>query len=278
MDRNIIITGGARGIGRKTAEAFLKAGESVLLISRTREELEKAKNELSSVSPKVEIYQLDVSDDVKVKELAKFIEKNWDGMVDVLVNAAAILGPIGALDHLNDEEMKHWRKAFEVNIYGTALMSRMVIPFLKRRGGGRIINFSGGGEGGWGNFTAYTASKGAVLRFTESLAKELLPHKIYVNAIAPGVVKTKMVEALLDAGPEKIGQQDYAKLSRSVEEDTASPNKAANLILFLCSPETDGISGKFFSAVWDDFSYIASHKDDIMRSDVYTTRRIKPQL
>lgn len=265
MNRNVIITGGSRGIGRATAEAFLQDGDRVLIIARTKAEFDQVK-----------ALQADVSSQSDVEKIRSFIEREWQGKVDVLVNAAGILGPIGPLESLSDEAMEQWLAVFRVNVLGTALMCRMATPLMKRGGGGRIINFSGGGEEGWANFTAYTASKGAILRLTESLAEEVAPHKIWVNVIAPGTVKTKMLENVIASGLEKVGKEDYERITKQVGEGLATPEKAVTLILFLCSPDADGITGKFFSAVWDDPAWISDHKTEIINSDLYTARRLTP--
>ncbi|MBI1974768.1 MAG: SDR family oxidoreductase [Parcubacteria group bacterium] len=273
----VIITGGGRGIGKAIAAALLKSGARVLLISRTKEELEATKKEFRSIAPRVDIFPADVSDFQQISGLRKFIEETWGGRIDILVNAAGVIGPMGSLETLTGEEMADWTKTLGINIVGTAHMSRLVIPFMKRRGGGSIINFSGGGDGPLPNLTAYSTSKGAVLRFTESLAEELRGSHIWVNAIAPGPVFTKIHEEVLRAGPKKVGKEFYEKSMEQKRTGGASPEKAAELILFLVSPRAEGITGKFLSAMWDNFDSVANHKDEIINSDIYTVRRIKPE-
>lgn len=275
--KNIIITGGSRGIGRAVAEAFLKEDARVLLISRTKEELEKTKSELLKIAPRVEIFPADVSELSEIERIEKYIQDAWDDRVYALVNAAGIYGPIGPLDALSEEEMRHWIKTFTINVFGTVFMSRMVIPLMKREGTGRIINLAGGGDGPFPHFTAYNASKGAILRFTESLAAELKNFRIWVNAIAPGAVNTKLLEEVLRAGPEKSGKEFYEKSLKQKEEGGVSAEKAATLILFLCSQEAEGITGKMLSAVWDDIEKIKAHKEEMIQADIYTLRRIKPE-
>jgi 3-oxoacyl-[acyl-carrier protein] reductase len=156
-------------------------------------------------------------------------------------------------------------------------MCALVIPFMKQNRSGRIINFSGGGDGPYPRFTAYASSKGAILRFTESLASELKEYNIYVNAIAPGAVNTTFLKEGLKAGPKKTGKDTFAKLLEQEKSGGVSPEKAANLILFLASDEAEGLTGKMISAIWDKWQDIPKHLKILNESDIWNMRRIKPK-
>ena len=147
---------------------------------------------------------------------------------------------------------------------------------MKKNKSGVIINFSGGGEGAFSRFSAYAASKGGVVRFTETLAEEVKDFGVRVNAIAPGAVNTKLLEEVLEAGPEKVGQEFYERSKKQKEDGGVSPEKAAELCLFLASDKSRGLTGRILSAVWDDFENLPEHISEIMNSDIYTFRRIKP--
>ena len=189
------------------------------------------------------------------------------------MNAAGIYGPIGPVSSIDPKE---WEKTLAINLVGTFLMSRMVIPLMRSSARGKIIHFGGGGEGALPNFSAYVASKGAVARFTETLAAEVKKLNIDVNAVLPGAVNTAFVDQLLAAGREKVGEEMYKKSLKQKKEGGVSPQKAAALCVFLASHRSDGISGKTFSAVWDEYEKIPDHLNEVMQSDVYTYRRIKP--
>ena len=272
--KNIIISGGSGGIGRVIARAFLEAGGTVLIISRNREKLKQVKAELSLISPQIRILVADVSLSRDVAKIKRFVNKEYHNQVDILVNAAGVYGPIGQLEK---NSMKHWIKTFAINVFGTVSLCRALIPLMKKRQQGRIINFSGGGDGPFPNFTAYSASKGAILRFTESLAAELKEYHVFVNAIAPGAVNTGLLLQVLDAGPKKVGKKFYQRSLIQEKDGGISPRKAAELVLFLASASSTGITGKFLSAVHDHQEKYIKHLKKITTTDIYNLRRIKPK-
>jgi len=163
-----------------------------------------------------------------------------------------------------------WEATIQVNLFGTARVAHAVIPAMKRRGGGRIVFMSGGGQGPLPRRTAYVTGKGAIWRLTESLGAELAPAKIYVNAIAPGAVNTVILDDILRAGPEKL---EYADAVKQRETGGTPPAKAAELAAFLLSERSAGLSGKILSAVWDDYAGWTD-LEGISRSDLYTMRRV----
>ncbi len=272
MDKRIVITGGSRGIGKTIASAFLKNGDEVMIVSRNLGDLEAVQREFSGLG-KVKAVPADVSSEEDVRRIAEEVEKIW-GVVDVLVNAAGIYGAIGPV---TEAEPSEWKKATEVNLFGTFLVLRAIVPLIKKQGGGVIINFSGGGEGPYPNFSAYAASKGGILRFTETAAEELKPYNIAVNAIAPGPVNTRFLEELLEAGPSRAGEENYKKALKQKETGGVPPERTAELCLFLASDQAAGLTGKVISAVWDAYPKFPEHIQEISSSDIYTFRRIKPE-
>lgn len=271
--KKVIITGGGRGIGKAIAGAFAREGADVLLVSRSSSELGEAQKELEKYGALVEILAADVSKPEGVEKISGILVKRF-GTVDVLVNAAGIYGPIGRIE---ETAVDKWVETFSVNIFGTMMVCRTVIPFMKRRGRGSIINFVGGGDGGFPRFTAYASSKGAVARFTESLAEEVKEDGITVNAIAPGAVNTSLLQEVLSAGPERAGREFYEKSLKQKDGGGVSPERAAALALFLASDKAMGVTGRILSAVWDNWKEIPKHLDEIIKSDIYTLRRIKPE-
>ena len=271
-NKRAIITGGSRGIGQAIARAFVENGAEVLLVARNAAELETARRELAS-GGRVEVITADVSLETDSAAVARKASDLW-GRLDILVNTAGVYGPIGPLV---EADITEWRRTIDINLTGTFLMIRAMAPLMRKRGGGRIINFSGGGEGAYANFAAYAASKGGIVRLTETAAEELKVWGICVNAIAPGAVNTKLLDDLLNAGPEKAGQAVYNRSLKQKAEGGVPPEKVAELCVFLASSESDGLTGKVISAVWDDYKSFPKHLKEIMESDVYTWRRIKPK-
>jgi len=271
VKKKAVIVGGSRGIGRTIASAFLKEGAELLLVARSEKELEETQGELLKFG-RVEIRRADISKEKDVLGVSQKVKELW-GSLDILVNAAAITSPIGPLIEAPTDE---WRKAIEINLVGTFLMIKNLVPLMKQSRG-KIINFVGGGEGAYPNFTAYVASKGGIGRLTETVAAELKDFNIDINAIAPGAVNTKMLDDLIKAGPEKAGQENYDRAVKQKAEGGVSGEKAAALALFLASAASDGLSGKIISAVWDNYAQIPKHFQEIMSSDLYTYRRVKPK-
>ncbi len=217
---------------------------------------------------------VDVSDPPQVSELLHWLDTE-QFVLSGLVNAAGILGPAGALDEVDINE---WISVIQVNLIGTMLLCRAALPLFRRRGYGKIVNFSGGGATApRPRFSAYAASKSAVVRLTENLAREEESNNIFVNAIAPGAVNTRMLEQVLSAGAEQVGDAAYQEALKQKQSGGSPAEKAAALCVKLLSAETDGISGRLISAVWDPWESLASHRDELNASDIYTLRRIVPK-
>jgi NAD(P)-dependent dehydrogenase (short-subunit alcohol dehydrogenase family) len=194
--------------------------------------------------------------------------------VDVLVNNAGVYGPKGQIDDVVWDE---WEHAIRVNLLGSVLCCRAVLPHFRANGYGKIVQLSGGGATSpLPRLSAYAASKAAVVRFAETLAEEVRGTGIDVNAIAPGALNTRLLDEVLAAGPERVGDAFY---ERALEQQAAGGTPLelpARLALFLASAESDGITGKLISAPWDPWEAFPSHAEDLRGTDVYTLRRIVP--
>jgi NAD(P)-dependent dehydrogenase (short-subunit alcohol dehydrogenase family) len=157
------------------------------------------------------------------------------------------------------------------------LLSRAVLPHFKQAGHGKIVQLSGGGATNpLPMLSAYAASKAAVVRFMETLAEETRRHRIDVNCIAPGALNTRLLDQFIAAGPDRLGAEFHARALRQKDEGGASLETAAALAVFLGSTASDGITGKLISAVWDPWTQLPEHLEDLRRTDVYTLRRIVP--
>jgi NAD(P)-dependent dehydrogenase (short-subunit alcohol dehydrogenase family) len=268
-----IITGGSGGIGKAIAAAFVREGSSVVLASRTGPELEKTKRELAAFYSGVETCRADVSREQDVKTLVDFTLDRF-GTIDVLVNCAGVQGPIGLITEIDEKE---WFEAIKINLYGTFLCIKAVLPVMMQKNRGKILNFSGGGAvSPRPRFSAYGTSKAGVVRLTETLAGELKDYNIGIHAIAPGAVNTKMLELVLAAG-EKAGKEELSKALKQKREGGVPPPQVAELAVFLASKKSDGLSGRLISLPWDDWAAIPRHLPDIMSSDVFAMRRIIPK-
>jgi NAD(P)-dependent dehydrogenase (short-subunit alcohol dehydrogenase family) len=274
---NAIITGGSQGMGKAIAEHFLRQGARVVICARDQPTLEAARSELegcAGAGQNVLAKPCDVSSESQVRELADFALDAF-GSVQVLVNNAGIYGPMGPTEEV---DLGEWRRALDINLYGVLLPCRALIPHFKKAGHGKIIILSGGGATNpLPNISAYAASKAAVVRLMETLAEELKPHHVDVNAIAPGALRTRLVDEVLQAGPEKVGPEFYAKNKKWAEEGATPLELGAGLAVYLASSQSDGITGKLISAQWDPWPALHEHRDELTGSDIYCLRRIVPE-
>lgn len=275
-NRTALITGGSQGLGKVIAEHFLREGAQVALCARQERELFATWAELSDQYPqrKVVAQRCDVAEERQVDELVAFALREL-GSVQVLVLNAGVYGPMGPTESV---DLEQWRRALDINLYGVLLPCRALIPHFKRAGGGKIVIISGGGATNpLPNISAYAASKAAVVRLMETLAEELKPHQVDVNAIAPGALATRLIDEVLAAGPDKVGQAFYQKNREWKETGATSPALGAGLAVYLASPASDGITGKLISAQWDPWRSLHDHRQELAQSDIYCLRRIVPE-
>jgi NAD(P)-dependent dehydrogenase (short-subunit alcohol dehydrogenase family) len=275
-DRFALVTGASQGFGYAIARRFVQEGASVLLCARTAGDLEGAAEGMrAAAAPGAQVFaeRADVSSEADVGHLVEIIEKKF-GKLDILVSNAGIYGPKGAIEEVS---WSAWSEAISINLLGTVLCCRAFLPLLRQAARGKILLVSGGGATKPLPFlSAYAASKAAVVRFGETLAEELREVGIDVNSIAPGALNTRLLEEVLSAGPEKVGQSFYEASLRQKESGGTPPERGAELCVYLASSESDGITGKLISAVWDPWTDFAAHRQDLEKTDVYTLRRIVP--
>jgi 3-oxoacyl-[acyl-carrier protein] reductase len=274
--RAAIITGASDGLGREIARHYVLEGASVLMCARNAERLEQARVEVLEFARPgqiVEAIAADVSDPAAVDRLVTSAHTCFP-QVHVLVNNAGVYGPIGPLESV---DWSAWVRAVEINLHGSVLMVRALLRHFKHHRYGKIIQLSGGGATNpLPRLSAYAASKAAVVRFAESLALEVDGFGIDVNAIAPGALNTRMMDQLLAAGPDLVGQVFHERMKKIAEEGGTPLERGAALAVFLASPASDGITGRLLSAVWDPWRDLPGRRDELTRTDVYTLRRIVP--
>jgi len=275
--RNALITGASRGFGKALAEKFVAEGASVVLCARGADKLEQtAKELLASAGPSRQVITVkaDVS---RVEDIQNLVETAIRTLsrIDILVNNAGVYGPKGAIEEI---DWKEWVHAVEVNLMGTVFTCRSLLPHMKKNGYGKIINLSGGGATApLPRISAYAASKAAVVRFTETLAGECRGTGIDVNAVAPGALNTRLLDEVLKAGPEKVGGAFYEKSLQQQRTGGTPLSRGADLCAFLASPESDGITGRLISAVWDPWETLSRRREELAAGDIYTLRRIVPE-
>lgn len=275
--RTALVTGGSRGLGLAIAERLAGEGANLVLTAREAEPLRRAAERVAAsrvrADQQVLAYPSDVSRPRGAERLVRKTQAAF-GRLDVLICNAGILGPLGPLDGV---DWGDWVRTVEVNLFGAVLCCRATLPLMRRQGRGKIIAISGGGATQpQPGMSAYAASKAALVRFVETLAHETRTSGIDVNAVAPGALNTRFLDELLAAGPERVGHAAYERARRQQAEGGASIEAAAALVTFLASSDSDGITGRLVSAVWDDWRDLPAQRDRLAASDVYTLRRIVP--
>ena len=274
IGRVAIITGANQGFGLEVAKKYVMAGADVMLCARNHNLLMEAQDELNQL--------VAINQRVLAKAMDISIESNVNALVDetltklgnchILVNNAGIYGPKGEVECTDWSE---WVKTIEINVYGSILMCRAILPHFKAQGYGKVIQLSGGGATKpLPRLCAYAVSKAAIVKFTETLAEEVRGNGIDVNAIAPGALNTRLLDEILDAGPEKIGQSFYDLSLKQKATGGTSLVPGSELAVFLGSAASDGISGKLISALWDNWEHWPNHLNELSSSDAYTLRRI----
>lgn len=275
--RNAVITGASQGLGLAIAKAYVAAGASVLMCARSKTQLDEARREVASAAGTGQHVEAEGADVSSASDVTRLIGRALAifSQVHILVNNAGVYGPMGTSETVDWDA---WVRAMEINIHGSVLPCRALVPHFKERRYGKIIQVSGGGATNpLPRISAYAASKAAIVRFAESLALEVRPFNIDVNAIAPGLLKTRLLDEVLEAGPEAVGSDFHERMTRAKAEGGTPLERGAALAVYLASAESDGITGRLLSAVWDPWESLASHRKELEDTDVYTLRRIVPK-
>jgi 3-oxoacyl-[acyl-carrier protein] reductase len=240
-----LVTGGGRGIGRNVAVELAAAGARVAVAARSRDEIEETAQEINGLA-----IECDVSDRVSVEHMVRLAEAEL-GPIDLLVANAGMSVDEDAAWELDPAD---WWRVFEVNVLGVYLCCRAVIPGMLERGRGRIVNVASGAAYLPGSkSTAYSASKAAVHRFSETLANQLEPHGIPVFSISPGLVRTRMT----DSGDDL---------------PWTPPELAPRLVRALASGRLDRLAGRYLHAEHDDVDDLAARADEIVENDLNAIR------
>jgi 3-oxoacyl-[acyl-carrier protein] reductase len=217
----------------------------------------------------------DVAEWAQVERAAAEVGAAWPH-VDGLVCGAGLQGEIG---RAVTADPVRWSATVRANLDGTFFAIRAFHPALHRAPRrAKLVCFSGGGASkARPNFSAYGAAKTAIVRLVETIAEEEQGTALDINAIAPGAVGTRMTDEIVAAGPAAAGETEYQAAVRHKKADGASLECALDLVEWLLSPASDGISGRLISAVWDPWPTLDRQRDGLTGSDIYTLRRITPE-
>lgn len=234
-DRTAIVTGAARGIGLAIAERLLACGASVALWDRDAAALAAVQTTLGGTGRFV-VQTVDITDEAAVTQAVRTAEAKL-GPIAILVNNAGIGGPVV---QTWEYDLATWRQIFAVNVDGTFLCSKAVIPAMRSRGYGRIVNIASiAGKNGTPNFSAYSASKAAVIALTKALGRELADTEILVNCVCPSVADTDILQSFT---PEKVKWM----LEQVPKGRFVKPDEIAAMVAWLASDECSFTTGQLF--------------------------------
>jgi len=245
--RVALVTGGGRGIGRGIALELARAGARVAVAARTGEQVESTAAEIGGLALRV-----DVSDRGSVDRMVERVEDEL-GPLELLVCNAGVAVWEEAAWELDPDD---WWRVFEINVLGVYLCCRAAIPRLLEHGGGRIVNVASGAAYLPGSrATAYSASKAAVHRFSETLTSQLAPHGIPVFSISPGLVRTGLTEGRFPG-----------------DAPWTPPELAPRLVRALASGRLDALAGRYLHAEHDDVEDLERRADEIVDQDLNAIR------
>jgi 3-oxoacyl-[acyl-carrier protein] reductase len=233
-NRNVLITGGARGLGFEIALHFAREGASLIILDNHRENLSKAQNQLKKETSNVEVHDLDVSNRESVNETIDIIDKK--APIDILINNAGIANETAFLEIEDDE----WKKILDINLTGVFYVSQAVCRHMVKRRKGVVINMSSkNGLDGEAGYAHYNSSKGGIIMLTKTMALELAQYGIRVNAVCPGYIQTPMSMEIDDPEFTKNFVDKYIPLNRP-----GKMNEIAPAFLFLASEENSFMTGQ----------------------------------
>ena len=238
------MTGGGRGIGAAAARALAEAGARVLVAARSGDQVEMTAAALREAGHDASSAACDVTDEAQVERLAGSAAERL-GAVDILVQSAGIAFSAP----LHRTTLAEWEEIFRVNVTGTFLCTRAFLPGMVARGWGRVIHISSvAGLAGARYISAYAASKHAVVGFTRSVAAEVAPSGVTVNAVCPGYVDTKMTHESVTRIAAKTGRSETealaAVMAANPQGRLVEPGEVASAVRWLCEEEARGVNGQ----------------------------------
>jgi len=241
----VFITGSAKGIGRAIAEGFAREGALLALTDLDANELEKTAKDLKSIAKMVKSYVLDVTKSKMVEEVIKKVIEDFK-VIDILINNAGV----SSMNYFWELKEEEWDLNMNVNAKGVWLVSKYVVPYMINRKKGKIVNTASmAGKIGTDLLAHYSASKFAVVGFTQAAAKELAPYGINVNSVCPGFVKTSMQDREVIWEAKLRGVDDPEEIRKGYIKQTplgrlCYPEDVAKVVLFLASEDADFMTGQ----------------------------------
>lgn len=265
-NKNVLITGGGRGIGKRFALGFARLGARIALLGRSKAEIDLAHIEIEQAGANALRIRADVTDPEQLALAVDRVRVVFGGTVDVLICAAAVTGP---LYPFLQTSLKAWAETVQINLFGVVHSCRAVLPsMIERRGGKIIVLTCQDNEPPKLNFSAYSTSKAAVVRFVESLAAEVIDHNVQVNCLDPGPAYTNLTDEIIRA-ESRLEARVVTEAKETRRTGGVSPDVQLEHAAFLASELSNHITGKLVQ-VTDDWKKL---KNAALRPDALTLRR-----
>jgi NAD(P)-dependent dehydrogenase (short-subunit alcohol dehydrogenase family) len=267
---NVVVTGSSTGIGRALALRLVGNEHNVWGLARSGQASFSSGKSGTFTSSKCDVGNWD-----EVDASFRQISAMWTH-IDGLVCCAGSHGEVGPATRANPSR---WSATVRSNLDGTFNSVRAAYELLRqapRRA--KIVCFAGGGATkARANFSGYGIAKTGIVRLVETIAEEEARVPLDINAVAPGAIATRLTDEIIALGPNVAGQAEFDSAVKQKAGGGASLERALDLVEWLLSKDSDGISGRLISAPWDPWQGLGAHADSLRKSDVYTLRRILPE-
>lgn len=242
-DQKVVVTGSSEGVGRDIAIGYAREGAHVLLVNRRKpDETMQLIEETGGTS---DYLICDIGDEQQIKAMATEAGKKLDGKVDILMNNAGFNGKVSLVKDMN---LSDWDYTIRVNLTGTMLVCREIIPYLINNGSGKVVNMASNvGKRGLPLRADYVCGKWALLGFTQTLALELVDYNVRVNAVCPGPIEGDRIEQIvaMHAEVEGISHEEMHKAWENVPmKRFVTPREVTDIVLFLSSEESSAMTGQ----------------------------------
>jgi fengycin family lipopeptide synthetase B len=265
--KNVMVTGGSRGIGKRLAIGFFQRGARIALVGRSKAELDLAHIEIEQSGGNALRLRADVTDPEQLAVAVDRVRVTFGRSIDILICAAAIPGPLHLFSHA---PLKAWTEALHINLMGVVHSCRAVLPSMMEHRSGKIIVLGCYSDAAPAHgFSAYTTSKQALIPFVEGLAAEVADHNIQVNCFDPGEAYTTFTDEVIRASG-RLETDVVQKALKVRQTGGTSPEAQVEMAAFLASEASNHITGKILT-VHDDWRKL---KNAILRPEQYTLRRV----
>jgi 3-oxoacyl-[acyl-carrier protein] reductase len=266
-DKNILVTGGGRGIGKRLALGFSRHGARIALVGRSKAEIDLAHIEIEQAGGNALRIRADVTDPEQLVLAVDRARVVFGGPIDIMICAAGALGPI---HNFVEHSLKSWKDTLNINLLGVAHSFRAVLPAMIDRRAGKIIVLTCESDAPPKiGLSAYATSKTAIVRFVEAVAAEVMDDNVQINCFAPGPAYPSMTDELIRA-ESRLESHVVSEAKETRRTGGTSPEMQMKVAMFLASEQSNHITGKLIH-VTDDVNKL---RNETLRRDAFTLRRM----